>query len=169
METNGERRAELYLRGDTYGTFDAQQAVLNRMRTLEAEDVLDAASVDGGWQRVRTIDEDGRAGALATYREFDSWARRNGYSLGPAFEERQRAYMGLERLDDVVVFPVVTLAMYEDDQLRGVFPCSDGDQVYRVNDCLDALEAGDEEWFARFDSITVDRDSPWLDVDVSAD
>ena len=169
MTKHGERRAELYLRGDTYGTFDAQQGVVNRMRSLEAEGVLDAAKVDGGWQRIRTNDEDGRAGAIATYREFANWARRNGYSLGPAFEERQRAYMGLDRVDDVVVFPIVTLAMYEDERLRGVFPSSDGDQVYRVDDALEALEAGDESWFEKFDSITVDRTEPWLRTDVSAD
>lgn len=169
MSTHGERRAELYLRGDTYGTFDAQQNVLNRMRTLEAEGILDDAAVDGGWQRIRTVDEDGRAGAIATYREFDTWARRNGYSLGPAFEARQRAYMGLDRVDDVVIFPVATMAMYEADQLRAVFPCSDGDEVYRVSDCLDALEGGEDEWLDQFDSITVDRRAPWLEADASAD
>jgi len=36
-----QSRAELYLRGDTYGTFDAQQDVLNSVRALEADDVLD--------------------------------------------------------------------------------------------------------------------------------
>lgn len=169
MSIYAERRAELYLRGDTYGTFDAQQHVLNRMKQLEAEGVLDASTVDGGWERIRTVDEDGRAGAIATYREFEAWARRNGYSLGPAFEDRKRAYVGLDRVDDVVVFPVVTLAMYEEDRLRGVFPCSDGDHVYRVEDCLDALEHDDEGWLARFDAITVDRATPWLDGEASAD
>jgi len=169
MATHGERRAELYLRGDTYGTFDAQQSVLNRMRALEATDVLDGAVVDGGWQRIRTIDEDGRAGAIATYREFDTWAQQNGYSLGPAFEERRRAYVGLDRVDDVVIFPVTTLAMYENDQLRAVFPCSDEEHVYHVSDCLDAMEDGREDWLDQFDSITVDRRGPWLESDVSAD
>lgn len=169
MSRHGERRAELYLRGDTYGTFDAQQDVLNRMKRLEAEGVLDASAVEGGWQRIRTTDEDGRSGALATYREFAAWARRNGYSLGPAFEERKRAYVGLDRVDDVVVFPVVTLAAYEDDRLQGVFPCSDGDHVYRVEDFLDALERGDEEWVTTFDAITVDRTTPWLEGKVSSD
>lgn len=169
METTGERRAELYLRGDTYGTFDVQQSVLERMQRLETDGALDATSVEGGWQRIRTANEDGRAGAVATYREFAAWARRNGYSLGPAFEERQRAYVGLDRVDDVVVFPVVTLATYEDDQLRGVFPCSDGDHIFRVEDCLDALERGDEDWLAKFDAVTVDRTTPWLESDASAD
>lgn len=156
------RRAELYLRGDTYGTFDAQQAVLNRVRALEAGDVIDEATVADEWQRIRTLGEDRRSGALATYREFAEWAERNGYSLSPAFERRTRAYVGLDRVDDVVVFPVVSLAVYEGQRLRAVFPCSDGEETYAVRDCLDAFERGDPDWLARFEGITVDRTGPRL-------
>lgn len=157
------RRAELYLRGDTYGTFGAQQSVLNRIRRLESEEVLDDANVAGEWQRIRTMAEDRRSGALATYDEFADWAERNGFSLEPAFERRTRSYVGLDRVDEVVVFPVVSLAIYEDDELQAVFPCSDGSENVTVLDCLDALEAGDFGWFSRFDSVTVDRSEPHLD------
>lgn len=162
------RRAELYLRGDTYGTFDAQQAVLNRVRKLESEDVIDEASVAGEWQRIRTLDEDTRNGAIATYREFEDWADRNEHSLAPAFERRTRSYLGLDRFDDVVVFPVVSLAIYEGERLQAVFPCSDGDETYSVLDCLDAFERGDADWIEQFDAVTVERTEPRLDAGLQA-
>jgi hypothetical protein len=162
------RRAELYLRGDTYGTFDAQQAVLNRIYELEAAGEFDSATLADEWQRIRTANEDCRSGAIATYREFAEWARRNGQSLSPAFERRQRAFMGLDRVDDVVVFPVVSLAVYEDSRLRAVFPCADGEETYSVGDCLDAFERGDPDWLAQFDGVTVDRTEPWLATGIRA-
>ena len=81
----------------------------------------------------------------------------------------QDAGATVDRVDDVVIFPVTTLAMYENDQLRAVFPCSDEEHVYHVSDCLDAMEDGREDWLDQFDSITVDRRGPWLESDVSAD
>jgi hypothetical protein len=166
--TANPRRAELYLRGDTYGTFDAQQDVLTRVRALEADGVLDEADVAGEWQRIRTLNEDTRDGAIETYREFEAWAERNDHSLAPAFERRTRSYLGLDRMDDVVVFPVVSLAVYEGEHLQAVFPCSDEQGTYTVPDCLDAFERGDDAWFAQFDAVTVERTEPHLDAGLQA-
>lgn len=159
-------RAELYLRGDTYGTFDAQQQVLNRVNRLEANGVFSESMVAGQWQRIRTMAEDARSGALATYEEFEDWAQRNGSSLEPAFEKRTRDYIGMDRSERIVVFPVVSLALYDETTLQAVFPCSDGDTTYTVGDALDAFERGDDAWLSQFDTVTVDRTEPWLDAGV---
>jgi hypothetical protein len=159
------RRVELYLRGDTYGTYDAQQAVLASVRDLEAAGTVAEASVEADWQRVRTPEQDSRDGALSTYEEFRDWARRNGYSLEPAFQRRTRAYIGTDVVQDVVVFPVVSLAVYDDRDLAAVFPCSDGDEDvnYTVHDALNAFEAGRiDEWLTKFETVTVDRTEPRL-------
>lgn len=159
------RRVELYLRGDTYGTYDRQQAVLERVRGLEERGVVDETAVDASWQRIRTPEQDPRNDAIATYEEFRSWARENGYSLEPAFERRHRSYLGTDAVSEVVVFPVVSLAVYEDDVLRSVFPCSDeaGTVHFTVGDCLEAFEVGEGTWFERFATVTVDRTEPRLD------
>ena len=166
MTDNTHLRAELYLRGDTYGTFDAQQQVLNRVKRLEANGVFTDSIVAGDWQRIRTMAEDKRTGALATYEEFRDWAQRNGSSLEPAFERRTRSYVGMDQVDDVVVFPVVSLAIYDDRQLQAVLPCSNGEQTYTVGDALDAFDRGDEQWLAQFDTVTVGRTEPWLEAGV---
>lgn len=159
-------RAELYLRGDTYGTFDAQQQVLNRVKHLEANGVFSESMVAGEWQRIRTMAEDKRSGAIATYEEFKDWADRNGHSLEPAFERRTRSYVGMDRVDEVVVFPVVSLALYERSTMQAVFPCTDDERTYTVGDALEAFERGDENWLAQFDSVTVGRTEPWLEPGV---
>ena len=165
MTSTTDHRVELYLRGDTYGSYDRQQRILQRVEGLESEGVVADTDVDASWQRIRTPEQDPRDDAIATYEEFEAWVSENGYSLEPAFERRQRSYLGTEAVSEVVVFPVVSLAVYEGDVLRSVFPCSDeaGTVHFTVGDCLEAFEAGEETWFERFTSVTVDRTEPRLD------
>jgi hypothetical protein len=161
-----ERRIELYLRGDTYGTYDRQADTLDRVAALDERGVVDETAVDASWQRVRTPELDSRDGALATYEEFREWAGENDYSLAPAFERRQRSYVGTDVVHDVVSFPVISLAVYDGPALRAVFPCADGDGDlhFTVGDCLDAFEDGEASWLDRFSSVGVDRAEPRLDA-----
>jgi hypothetical protein len=165
-DTTATRRVELYLRGDTYGTYDRQQAVIEQVNDLEASGVVADAAVDTSWARIRTPEQDTRDEALETYDEFGQWAAENGYSLEPAFERRQRSYIGTDVVHDVVVFPMASLAVYEGTDLQAVFPCSgeDGEVHFTVGDCLSALAAGDDGWFEQFSSVTVDRAEPHLDA-----
>lgn len=150
-------RAELYLRGDVHGVFDAQQQVVNRVERLAANGAFSDSIVAGRWERCRTRPEEWRSGALETYEEFRSWAERNGFSLAPAFQRRTRTFVGMDDVEEVVVFPAVALAIYEADELEAVFPCTDQDRVYTVEDALEAFERGDEEWLTTFDSVAVER------------
>jgi len=161
-----DQRIELYLRGDTYGSYDRQQQILGRVETLESEGVVTDTEVDASWQRIRTPEQDSRDEALATYEEFGDWANENGYRLEPAFERRRRSYIGTDAVHDVVVFPMASLAVYEGSDLQAVFPCADetGEINFTVQDCLDAFESGEREWFDRFATVTVDRASPRLTV-----
>jgi len=162
-DTPTRKRIECYLRGDTYGTYDRQQAILETIRSLETAGVLAETSVEADWQRIRTPEQDCRDGAIETYREFRAWADQNGYSLEPAFEHRHRAYLGRDAIDEVVVFPIVSLAVYEDTDLRAVFPCTDGtgEIHFSVGGCLDALEDREADaWLEQFSTITVDRSEP---------
>jgi len=46
-------------------------------------------------------------------------------------------------VDEVIRLPLVSLAVYEDDRLVGVFPCSTGEGTETVGDCLRRLETGE--------------------------
>jgi hypothetical protein len=155
-------RIEVYLREDTYGTFDAQRRVLDRLASIEGTGVLGAVGTDR-WDARRTVEYDHREGALSTYGEFEEWARHNDATLGPAFERRIRTTLGGTEAREIVVFPVIALAVYRADRLLAVFPSTvDGDH-YTVHDCLDAFGSGNVDRFlARFTPRAVRRRRPHL-------
>lgn len=156
METDISLRAELYLRGDTSRSLGVQQ-VVDRVDRLEANGVLGESMLAGEWHRVRTRDEDRSSEALDAYGEFAEWAETNDLSLDPGFQRRTRSFVGIDDVEEVIVFPAVALALYEEGDLRAVFPCTDEERTYTVESALAAFERGDEDWFARFDSLEVDR------------
>ncbi|MFB6172878.1 MAG: HTH domain-containing protein [Haloarculaceae archaeon] len=135
--------AELWLRQDTYGTYEAQQATLDRMRTLEAEGVLGDSTVAGWGKQVLTFESDVRTEADAALAAFERWADRADASLEPAFDRRTESSLLSQETYEVAIFPVVCLALYEGNEVCGVFPCTVDDEVYTVQDALDALADGD--------------------------
>ncbi len=156
-------RAELYLRSDTFGTYDAQQRVLDRIQDLDDRGVFDAAHIAAQWDGLATYETDFRSEAVRTYEEFEDWADANGFSLEPAFDRRPRFVPGKEELQECVVFPVVSLAIYEDDTLRAVLPATDELSHYTVHEALEGFERGDvDRWLSRFTGVTVDRTEPRL-------
>ncbi|MFB6298507.1 MAG: HTH domain-containing protein [Salinirussus sp.] len=159
-------RGELYLRTDTFGTYEAQRSIVERVETLVESGPMGEASVAGRWESIHTPMEDYRDDALETLDTFERWADRNGFTLGPAFDRRTRTFLGQDCEQEVVVFPVASLALYEDDALQAVFPCSDAGMTrhYGVPDALDAFESCHWEWFDQFRTVTVDRDGPLLDT-----
>ena len=166
MTCTTDYRVELYLRGDTYGSYDRQQRILQRVEGLESEGVVADTDVDASWQRIRTPEQDCRDEALETYEELREWATENGHRLEPAFQRRNRSYIGTGVVDEVVVFPMVSLAAYDENDLQAVFPCADesGEVYFTVQDCLDAFEREETDWFEQFAPVSVDRASPRLTV-----
>ena len=160
--TDDPLRAELYLRGDTYGGFGVQQLVA-RAKRLEANGTFSESIVAGEWHRCQTRAEDWRSEAMETYEEFRAWAEANGFSLEPGFQQRTRSFIGMDDVEQVVVFPVVALAVYDADELRAVFPCTDGERTHTVESALAAFERGDEEWLTQFDPVSVDHREPRLE------
>lgn len=84
---------------------------------------------------------------------LEAWAERRDNTLEPAF--RRRTVTSIHAPDetyDRVQVPLITLLVYEAGNLVGVAPCSDGERVHTVDDCLTALETGgDAEAFRSID------------------
>jgi hypothetical protein len=166
--TDEQMRAELYLRGDAHDDLGAKEMV-DRTRRLEANGVFGESIVAGEWHRFETRIEDWRSEAMETYEEFRAWAETNGFSLEPGFQERSRSFIGMDGVEEVVVFPVVALALYRGQELEAVFPCTDGERTYTVESALAAFERGDDDWLTGFDRIAVDRAEPRLEPNATAD
>jgi hypothetical protein len=148
--------AELYLRNDASRLLGPDEMV-HRAERLAANGPLGDSTVAGRWHRHQTPAENWSGEAMATYREFDGWATRNGFTLEPGFERRTRSFVGMDDTEEVVVFPYVALALYADESLVAVFPCSDEDRTYTVGSALEAFERGDEAWLRQFDPVGVER------------
>lgn len=126
---------------------DPRATVLSRLRELESRGLvadvsvrvwgtaIDASVADGG-----EYDQPVRSRVAEFYR----WADRTGHSLEPAFRREQRSSMLSTERSEVVRLPLVCVAVYANDDLRGVFPCSAGEEpdTRTVRDCLERFETG---------------------------
>lgn len=162
--TGGSLRAELHLRGDARGGALVRE-IVSRAERLETTGVLDAVTVAGEWSCVHVRGDGPCSATIATYEAFREWAETNRLSLEPGFQERTRGFIGTDESEAVVVFPVIALAIYEGRDLSAVFPCTDGERTYTVEESIAAFERGDTIWFARFGSEPPADAGPVLESD----
>ncbi|MFB6141236.1 MAG: HTH domain-containing protein [Halosimplex sp.] len=83
------------------------------------------------------------ADARDRYVTCSEWARERGLSLRPAFGTRECYAMDTGERGEWVVFPALTLAVYEGGDLAAVYPHADGERYRSVGDGLDALAGAD--------------------------
>ena len=160
-----DRRAEVYLRTDTIGTYEAQKRVLDRLRSLDDLGVFDRTGLEATWEGIETYASDVRPEAVETYEEFRAWAAANGFTLEPAFDRREWYVTGTTETREAVIFPVVAMAIYVDEDLRAVLPSSDDYGHYTVHEAIEGFERGDlDRWLSRFRGISVDRSEPRLEA-----
>lgn len=143
-------RVELRVREPTPAdVYDRQAAVYERLRQLREAGKVSDVSVEVWGRRVRVGDDadaaeidDGAQSIRDTYRAFEEWAARSGHALTPAFDTRECGTIASNGKCEVIVFPVMCLAIYDGEAVQAVFPCSTGDDVRTVEDGLAAIESG---------------------------
>jgi hypothetical protein len=133
--THHTLRIETYVREDLRGATDRIEDVLGRLERLSEGEGIESFSVES-WESRTEPSVEGSATrpqseVRRTVDEFEDWAARHGYSLGPAVDRSD--VKGIE-------VPVICVAIYEDDELLAVYPHTNrrGD-VRTVEDGLDAL------------------------------
>ncbi len=133
----GEVRAELYVRTELPPPAREQaSAVETQLATLAERDVLE--SVDRhDWDK--RVPVDACAGSVRdTYLTLTAWADDRGVRLTPFFEIRECYSADNGGFTDWLVVPALCLVVYEDDQVRAVYPHADSD-THTVEDGLQAL------------------------------
>lgn len=160
-ETTAEQgpRIEVWARGlAPYGATNVRERVCDRLRQLKDEGKITDISMATWGERIDAAPVDAREAfvspAQEAVTEFETWALEHSYSLQPAFETREIGLPVTGQRREVVVPPVVCLAVYDDSELQAVFPYSDGETVYTVSNCLDLLEADDTRFTADNSEIT---------------
>ncbi|WP_241432402.1 HTH domain-containing protein [Halogeometricum borinquense] len=150
-----QRRVEVRIREQMpRGAYDRPESIIERLDQLESDGKINEYTVDVWGRSINTSPSCSvttAMGNLDTVREFQSWAAENGMTLEPAFQENELSPLEMNETYEVLVLPVVCLAVYEDDSLKGVFPCA-RDDVFTVDDCIEALREG-SDWFDRFEGF----------------
>lgn len=129
-----------------------QTRVVDRLRTLaEEDDSIDELDVDVWGASMGITRTDEREGIHERVREFERWADERDRTLRPAFERRIPESSGQtndegdgtegKRRDGRIVTPLITLAIYEGESLRAVYPHADGDEVRSIHDGIETLES----------------------------
>ncbi|MFB6189290.1 MAG: HTH domain-containing protein [Halapricum sp.] len=134
----GQQRVELYVRADLpEPTRGRLAAISHRLDSLVADGQL-ASYTTTTWAKRTQVSTDGEQ--YSQYVSFLEWARSAGVELSPAFETRRCYSMETGECAEWLIYPVVCMAVYDDDdQLAAVYP-HDGEQPRSVFDALDSLD-----------------------------
>lgn len=120
--------------------FDPVEERVERAQSLEDTELVDAVVVRSWPETVRYDDDGPHREVVEEFQRFEAWADRRGVSVRPPFQTRTRTSMVEDDGVDVLVTPVLCLALYRDERLVSVFPHSEGDDTYTVAQALGCLE-----------------------------
>lgn len=79
---------------------------------------------------------------LRVYKRFREWADACAVDVHPAFRRRHSQTLADTSGSEMLVTPVMALALYDDGRLAGVFPHQDGAVHRSVADAIAALRTG---------------------------
>lgn len=116
--------------------------VIDRLGRLRAEGTVEGFDIQC-WPDEVSLSGDTHPEVVATFERYEAWADEQGVSLRPAFDVRSVSPLVGERRE-LLRLPTACLAVHEDGDLVGVFPCTDGDDTWTVADCLEAVAATGE-------------------------
>jgi hypothetical protein len=115
--------------------------VIDRLSALQSAGELAGFDVETCPEEVAVSGQTRHSRVVEAYEQFRAWAVEAGVSVSPPFDRRTVTSL-VGRTEEVLTVPVMCLAVYDDD-LCGVYPCSDGDRTWTVTDYLDAYEAAE--------------------------
>lgn len=148
-------RIELFVCASMYGTYEKQNDVIQRIQRLVDRDRLAALSRYTWARELSPAAEDTWCEfAREKYDEFTRWAVGSNRSLEPAFSRRTVRNEYLDECYDVIQFPIISIAVYDDDALVRLAPSVDDDgEAYTIEDCLTELEQLDRASVTRAQQI----------------
>ena len=123
-----------------------RESVLARLRELEAAGIVDDLAVYIWGKSIPAIPQEAAVTRTLVHErvaEFRRWADRNGRALEPAFRRCEQSTMVSDERRKIIRLPLQCLAVYRNDCLAGVFPCTTDQGTNTVLDCLRCLGSAD--------------------------
>ena len=80
---------------------------------------------------------------LEAFERFDRWADERGVRVQPPFRERTVTSTVTGESKDVLVTPMLCLAVYRNDELHAVFPHTDGEETVTASEAIATLRTGE--------------------------
>ncbi len=141
-ETNIQPNLDVYLRASApRPARERQWVVIERAERLAAEGRVGDVTVRQWDDRIVIPDdrpESADTPAIEAFETFKFRAEEIDHVIEPFFQEYERAG------EREIVFPVICIAVYANEELRRIFPCIDANGANSVWDCLAALENDSE-------------------------
>ena len=138
-------RFDLFVRslGAVQGSHGRQASILDRVDRLDRTDVVDTTRVTVWGDSVCVSECCADNDTVRAIRDridvFRSWARGNGHrAIG--FREREVTSSITEESFDVIDLPTISLAVYVDSRLDGVFPVAVEGEEWTIERYLDWFE-----------------------------
>ncbi|WP_135302042.1 HTH domain-containing protein [Haloarcula amylovorans] len=113
--------------------------VIDRLSSLRTAGTLDDFAVTTWPEEIVVSGRTNHSRLLDTVDGFEEWAAENGLTLRPPFETRTASLL-VGGSKEVLTTPMMLAAAYEDGELVGVYPCTDGERTWTIGEFLDALE-----------------------------
>lgn len=114
--------------------------VIDRLSALRTAGAIDDFSVNTWPEEIALAGENRETDLLETIDQLEAWAADHGLSLRPPFGTRTSSLL-VGGSEEVLLTPMLLLAVYEDGELIGVYPCTDGEYTWTVSEFLDGVEA----------------------------
>lgn len=140
-ETTETTRTDLTVKAYVRPTVlsDPIDETLARLERLDESGRIDAVEIRTWPAEVPVDSPRSDPSVLDVYRTFVVWAERADASIDPPFTARTKHSRTTDETRTVLSTPVLSLAVYEDETLRAVYPHEDETGIHTVGQAVDAI------------------------------
>jgi len=128
--------------------------IIDRLSALRTAGAISDFSINTWPEEIGLGGRGQESELLETIDRFEQWAADHGLSLRPPFETRTSSLL-VGGSEEVLLTPMLLVAVYEDGELVAVYPCTDGEYTWTVTEFLDGLEADAESAVTLPEPVTI--------------
>lgn len=118
-------------------------AHVETLRACEREGTIADLLLRSWPEKVRLDEASPDREVLQRFEEFEGWADRQGVSVRPPFEVRERTSSVTGEFSERLVTPLIAVALYDGSRLAGVYPHTADGETYTVEDAIATVRTGE--------------------------